>query len=381
MNQRQHTFQFENAYAEAFQFDNGTAVKEYHVMIHVNSSRLPYTTQLEAVMNAYNSLIEGPMKGAQAVFKRYFLSDAANQADEIIVSDVTDCAKSIIQQAPLDGTKVALWVYLMTDVQTGLSQSGLYEVRHGDFRHLWNGSAHNMAANSEYQTRLLFNEYNMQLIEEGCTLEANCIRTWFFVNDVDLNYGGVVRARNQFFFTQGLTVHTHFIASTGIGGRQQDPNVLSQMDNYAIAGVKKEQIHYLYAPTHLNRTSDYGVSFERGTYVDYADRRQVFISGTASINNKGEVMYPKDIVKQTHRMWENVEALLAEADCTFDEVGEMVVYLRDTADYDLVKEMFEERFPGKPYVIVHAPVCRPGWLIEMECMAIKQIDKPEHAAF
>ena len=381
MNQRQQTFQFENAYAEAFQFDNGTAVKEYHVMIHVNSSRLPYTTQLEAVMNAYNSLIEGPMKGAQAVFKRYFLSDAANQADEIIVSDVTDCAKSIIQQAPLDGTKVALWVYLMTDVQTGLSQSGLYEVRHGDFRHLWNGSAHNMAANSEYQTRLLFNEYNMQLIEEGCTLEANCIRTWFFVNDVDLNYGGVVRARNQFFFTQGLTVHTHFIASTGIGGRQQDPNVLSQMDNYAIAGVKKEQIHYLYAPTHLNRTSDYGVSFERGTYVDYADRRQVFISGTASINNKGEVMYPKDIVKQTHRMWENVEALLAEADCTFDEVGEMVVYLRDTADYDLVKEMYEERFPGKPYVIVHAPVCRPGWLIEMECMAIKQIDKPEHAAF
>lgn len=381
MNQRQQTFQFENAYAEAFQFDNGTAVKEYHVMIHVNSSRLPYTTQLEAVMNAYNSLIEGPMTGAQAVFKRYFLSDAANQADEIIVSDVTDCAKSIIQQAPLDGTKVALWVYLMTDVQTGLSQSGLYEVRHGDFRHLWNGSAHNMAANSEYQTRLLFNEYNMQLIEEGCTLEANCIRTWFFVNDVDLNYGGVVRARNQFFFTQGLTVHTHFIASTGIGGRQQDPNVLSQMDNYAIAGVKKEQIHYLYAPTHLNRTSDYGVSFERGTYVDYADRRQVFISGTASINNKGEVMYPKDIVKQTHRMWENVEALLAEADCTFDEVGEMVVYLRDTADYDLVKEMFEERFPGKPYVIVHAPVCRPGWLIEMECMAIKQIDKPEHAAF
>ena len=381
MNQRQQTFQFENAYAEAFQFDNGTAVKEYHVMIHVNSSRLPYTTQLEAVMNAYNSLIDGPMKGAQAVFKRYFLSDAANQADEIIVSDVTDCAKSIIQQAPLDGTKVALWVYLMTDVQTGLSQSGLYEVRHGDFRHLWNGSAHNMAANSEYQTRLLFNEYNMQLIEEGCTLEANCIRTWFFVNDVDLNYGGVVRARNQFFFTQGLTVHTHFIASTGIGGRQQDPNVLSQMDNYAIAGVKKEQIHYLYAPSHLNRTSDYGVSFERGTYVDYADRRQVFISGTASINNKGEVMYPKDIVKQTHRMWENVEALLAEADCTFDEVGEMVVYLRDTADYDLVKEMFEERFPGKPYDIVHAPVCRPGWLIEMECMAIKQIDKPEHAAF
>ena len=191
----------------------------------------------------YNNLINEQLQGARSVFKRYFLSDAANQADEIIVNDVTDCAKSIIQQAPLDGTKVALWVYLMTNVQTGLGKSGLYEVKHGSFRHLWNGSAHNMAANSEYQTRLLFNEYSMQLIEEGCTLKDNCIRTWLFVNDVDLNYGGVVRARNQFFFTQGLTVNTHFIASTGIGGRQADPNVLSQMDNYAIAGIKEEQIH------------------------------------------------------------------------------------------------------------------------------------------
>ncbi len=378
---KQQTIQFENAFAEVFQFDNGTEVKEYHIMVHANSARLSFPQQLEAIFNAYDQLIEGQLKGARAVFKRYFLSDASNQADDVILADVTDCAKSIIQQAPLDGTKIALWCYLMTGVQTGISKSGLYEVSHGSFRHLWNASAHNMAANSEYQTRLLFNEYNMQLLQEECTLEANCIRTWFFVNDIDLNYGGVVRARNQFFFTQGLTQKTHFIASTGIGGRQQDPNVLSQMDNYAIAGVKKEQIHFLYAPTHLNRTSDYGVSFERGTYVDYADRRHVFISGTASINNKGEVMYPKDIVNQTKRMWENVEALLKEADCTFDNVGEMVVYLRDTADYELVRELYEERFHGKPYVIVHAAVCRPGWLIEMECIAVKQSNNPDIAPF
>jgi enamine deaminase RidA (YjgF/YER057c/UK114 family) len=373
--------QFETARADIFSFDNGTEVREYHAMIHVSQTGLPFAKQLEAVLNAYDRLVNDTLPGAQAVFKRYFLSDAANQQDEVIVADMTDCAKSIIQQAPLDGTKIALWVYLMTGVNSSITGSGLYAVNHGQFRHLWNGSAHNLAANSEYQTRLLFNEYNMQLLQEGCTLEANCIRTWFFVNDVDLNYGGVVRARNQFFFTQGLTVHTHFIASTGIGGRQADPNVLSQMDNYAIQGIQREQIHYLYAPTHLNRTSDYGVSFERGTRVDYRDRRHVFISGTASINNKGEVKYPKNIVRQTERMWENVEALLAEADCTFDDVAEMVVYLRDTADYGIVSDMYRERFPGRPYVIVHAPVCRPGWLIEMECMAVKQVNNPSLPAF
>ena len=381
MEERTQQIDYQNARAEVFCFDNGTEVKEYHVMIHASSALVTFEAQLEAVMIAYTELLEQLPGKPQAVFKRYFLSDAANQADHIIVSDITDCAKSIIEQAPLDGTKVALWAYLMTNVATSLTSNGLYAVSHGQFRHLWNGSAHNMAANSEYQTRLLFNEYNMQLLEEGCTLEANCIRTWLFVNDIDLNYGGVVRARNQFFFTQGLTVHTHFIASTGIGGRQQDPNVLSQMDNYAIAGLQHEQRHFLYAPTHLNRTSDYGVSFERGTYIDYADRRHVFISGTASINNKGEVMYPRDVVKQTHRMWENVEALLNEAGCSYDDVAEMVVYLRDVADYQTVHKLYEERFGDKPFVIVLAPVCRPGWLVEMECMAVKAQQMPDMPAF
>jgi len=380
MNQKLTHIDFEHAGADVFCFDSGTDVREYHAMIQITDRRLPFAAQLEAVIGAYDELLDR-LPDTQAVFKRYFLSDAANQADDVVVADVTDCAKSIIQQAPLNGSKVALWVWLMTGVQTGMTKSGLYEVRHGDFRHLFNASAHNLAANSEYQMRLLFNEYVMQLAEEGCTLADNCIRTWLFVNDIDLNYGGVVRARNQVFFTQGLTQNTHFIASTGIGGRQQDPNVLSQMDNYAIAGVKPEQIHYLYAPTHLNRTSDYGVSFERGTYVDYADRRHVFISGTASINNKGEVMYAKDVEQQTRRMWENVEALLAEAECTYDDVCEMIVYLRDIADYDLVCALYQERFPGKPVVIVHAPVCRPGWLVEMECTAVKAIDKPELPKF
>ena len=364
--------EFQNAKAEVFSFTEAGGVKEYHVILHVTDCTIPFQQQLDAILDAYQSVITNTLPGAVTVFKRYFLSDSANQADDVAAADTSDCAKSIIQQAPLDGTKIGLWAYLMTDVETRLLPSELYEARHGAYRHLWNGSAHNLAANSEYQTRLLFNEYVMQLLQEGCTLADNCIRTWLFVNDVDLNYGGVVRARNQVFFTQGLTNSTHFIASTGIGGRQQDPNVLTQMDNYAIDGFKPEQIRYLYAPTHLNRTSDYGVSFERGTRVDYGDRCHVIISGTASINNKGQVAYPKDIIQQTHRMWENVEALLSEAECTFDDVAHIIVYLRDNSDYAVVSKLFQERFADKPYIIVQASVCRPNWLIEMECMAVKK---------
>ena len=367
-------FQLENAHAEIYSFQGKGEVTEYHVMIHAHAQGRSFQQQLDAVLDCYEQLKAQELKGATAVMKRYFLSDVANQADDVLLADTSDCAKSIIGQAPLDGSKIGLWVYMMTGVSTRLLPSGLYEAAHGQFRHLWNASAHNTAQNSEYQTRLLFNEYVMQLMQEGCTLADNCIRTWLFVNDVDVNYGGVVAARNKIFFTQGLTEDTHYIASTGIGGRAQDAKVMTQMDNYAIAGIKKEQVHYLYAPTHLNRTSDYGVSFERGTYIDYRDRRHIIISGTASINNKGQIEHPKDIVRQTHRMWDNVEALLREADSSYDEVTVMIVYLRDFADYDVVRRLYDERFPEKPRIIVHAPVCRSGWLIEMECMAIKPMD-------
>ena len=89
-------------------------------------------------------------------------------------------------------------------------------------------------------------------------------------------------------------------------------------------------------------------------------------------------MHRGDVVAQCHRMWENVDTLLAEAGCTYDDAAQMIVYLRDPADYEQVRQLYEERFPDKPYIIVQASVCRPNWLIEMECMAVK---KTANAAF
>jgi len=368
---------------ELFRYEVPEGVSEYHAILRVTNPRLTYTEQVDYLLKAYDRLITEELQGTVAVFKRFFVSDAANQADylQALHAECSDCALSIIEQAPLDGTKVALWVYLQKGVQTKALKQGIYEVKHGAYRHLWMAGACNQAANSEYQMRIIFNDYVMQLLENGCSLAENCIRTWIFVQNVDVNYAGVVKARNEVFVTQNLTDKTHFIASTGIAGRHANPKVLVQMDAYAVDGICKEQVHYLYAPTHLNPTYEYGVSFERGTYVDYGDRRQVFISGTASINNKGEIMYPGDIRKQTHRMWENVETLLNEAECTFDHVAHLLVYLRDISDYTVVKEMFEERFPHIPKVFLQAPVCRPGWLVEVECMAVKSINDERYPAF
>ena len=358
-------------------------VSEYHVMIHVDNPRLAYAEQVKFVLSAYTQLLEGELKGAVTVLKRFFLSDAANQSDylQTLLVEQEACPLSIVEQSPLNGTKIALWAYLQKGVELKALSHGMYEVKHGAYRHLWMAGACHETSDAEAQTRQLFDDYITLLREQGCTLAENCLRTWFFVQNVDVNYAGVVKARNEVFATQNLTNQTHFIASTGIAGRHANHQVSVLMDAYAVQGIRQEQIHYLYAPTHLNPTYEYGVSFERGTAVDYGDRRQVFISGTASINNKGEVVHPGDICNQTLRRWENVEVLLAEAECTFEHVSHLIVYLRDVADYIVVKEMFDERFPNIPKVYLLAPVCRPGWLIEMECMAVKTIHNDRFPAY
>ena len=357
--------------------------REVQLILHPSDVGTTYCEQLHTLLNVYDALLLGPLQGFQAVFKRFFLSDAANQKGTLLAAlpENLACATSIVQQPPLDGTKVALWVYLIEGAVTQMLPSGLSATTHGAYRHLWGGGAVSRAVQAEYQMRLLFQEYIMQLMEQGGRLADHCIRTWIFVHDVDTNYAGVVKARNEVFATQQLTPESHFIASTRINGSAGDAAVKVSFDTYALLGIVPGQVHHLYARTHLNPTYEYGVSFERGTYVEYGDRRHVFISGTASINNKGEVVHPGDIRRQTERMWENVEALLAEAECGFDDVQQMIVYLRDPADYHVVRTLFEARFNAVPRVFLWAPVCRPGWLIEMECIAVRRVDSKEYPAF
>lgn len=362
-------------------FETGNGITEYHLIFQLTDNMDDFGTQLEEITQAYRTYLEKLPGNPIPVFRRYFLSDVTNQTALVMEQERLHdyCALSIVQQAPMNGTKIALWVWLQTGIQTHVLSGGLFEARHGSYRQIWGANLCNRAANSEYQMRLIFRDYILQLSEAGCTLAANCMRTWIFVQNIDVNYPGVVKARKEVFATQNLTEETHFIASTGIEGRHVDPLVFVTMDAYAVSGIKPEQIRYLYASEHLNRTYEYGVTFERGVVITYGDRRHVCISGTASIDKYGEIVYPGDVLKQAQRMIENSTALLEEGGATLQDVMQAIIYLRDTADYARVKHFMETRYPRLPYLIVRAPVCRTGWLVEMECTAVVPAKVPEYA--
>jgi enamine deaminase RidA (YjgF/YER057c/UK114 family) len=256
----------------------------------------------------------------------------------------------------MNGSKAVLWVWLMKDVSDRYTYS-------------FKGNLISGKEDSYGQMREIFEDYSESLKEKGLNVAEHCARTWIYVRDVDVNYAGIVKARRELFDDWGLKADTHYLASTGINGLTQDHRNLVSMDTYTVTGLKQSDIQYLHALENLSPTHIYGVTFERGTALHFEDRTQVLISGTASIDKEGQIVAPGDIIRQTERTFENIKALLAEAGAGFESMAQMIVYIRDTADYRKVESYISEHFPNVPKVITWAPVCRPGWLVEVECVA------------
>jgi len=190
---------------------------------------------------------------------------------------------------------------------------------------------------------------------------------------VDADYPGIVKARKELFDSINLTKDTHYIASTGIQGGTGIRFARVFMDVYAVTGVTSDKIRYIQAPEYLSPTHIYGVTFERATAVVLGTTDFLFISGTASIDKNGEIVHPGDIEKQTECTLQNISALLDSAGFKKEDLSSFIIYLRDSADYDFVKPLLDGYSENLPAIYVKAPVCRPGWLIEIEATAAKFI--------
>lgn len=311
------------------------------------------------------------------VMLRFLLSDVSSQAHIIkeTFADETNTAISIVGQPPLCDEKVVAvaWSEIGTSVkridENTICVSG--NTSNSEQEYITT-QVTTPLRDSFAETKVQLEKYEEMLTKDGMQISENCIRTWFFVRDIDRNYSGVVDARRENFHANNLTPETHYIASTGIQGNDADTDVTSIFDAFAIKDIPQDKIRILYASDKMNKTIEYGVTFERGVAVDRAEGvRQVFISGTASIDNKGNVLHIGDIDKQVNRMLENIEALLVEAEMNWDDVAQATVYVRDYADAKRVEKTIQEKV--SQIVVVLAPVCRPTWLVEMEAVAIKKL--------
>lgn len=189
---------------------------DLHVMARCLITTLDFHQQLKCAENAVREAAENISAEYAPVSVRYFLSDIANQAEHI--TNIWECALSVVGQAPADGTKVSIWAHFSLNAHTTQVADNLWETKYAG--HIYYRYANHLrTSDTSYSlTREMMEEYAQLLSAHGCRLEDNCVRTWFFVRDIDTNYHGLVKARNEVFEKHSLVASTHYIASTGIGG-------------------------------------------------------------------------------------------------------------------------------------------------------------------
>ena len=83
---------------------------EIHSTLEITDSNLIAEVQFKNIQKALQRIeLNNIFDGATLIWKRFFVRDASNQ--HLYINDDLCTINSIVQQPPLNGTKVALWLY------------------------------------------------------------------------------------------------------------------------------------------------------------------------------------------------------------------------------------------------------------------------------
>ena len=138
----------------------------------------------------------------------------------------------------------------------------------------------------------------------------------------------------------------------------------------------------------LNEAYDYAKpsSFSRGMRIDLNGVTILLISGTASIDEHGKSVHIGDIRAQMQRTFQNLAGLLASEGASWHDIVRTTCYLRDIdRDYEVFNEERTRHFtelgldPLPASTCIQAHLCRPELPIEIEAIAMFQVEKVAEA--
>ena len=119
----------------------------------------------------------------------------------------------------------------------------------------------------------------------------------------------------------------------------------------------------------------------RGLRVPIVGARLLLLSGTASINDVGDTVFPGDFAAQCLRTYRNLTGLLVSEEASWHDVIRTTCYLRDIdRDYDTFNKIRTFFFnsmgldPLPASTGIQAHLCRPDLLVEIELMALVPTD-------
>lgn len=96
----------------------------------------------------------------------------------------------------------------------------------------------------------------------------------------------------------------------------------------------------------------------------------LYVSGQGPLDLTDMTIVGDNIEDQTRLTMKNIETVLKEAGCTFDDVVKCTCYLNDIADFDAFTRVYKESFTGiKPARTTVESKLWGGILVEIDAIA------------
>ncbi|MGD2134832.1 MAG: Rid family hydrolase [Gemmatimonadales bacterium] len=118
-------------------------------------------------------------------------------------------------------------------------------------------------------------------------------------------------------------------------------------------------------------------SFSRALSFEFGDVTVLLVSGTASVDERGETIHVGDFRAQCWRTYRNISKLLESAGMTWQDIVRTTCYLRDIErdyrDFNEVRTAFFGWLGLDPLPAstgIQARLCREDLLVEIEAIAV-----------
>jgi enamine deaminase RidA (YjgF/YER057c/UK114 family) len=381
-----------------------TIIEQESYIIYPTSG-ITVEEQTNNCLNQISTILQTTdLKKWQVIKQVYFVSCKNNEENRYIEKIISNCSysffscyvpTSVIPEAPLNGSLVALEITIMPLLEIG--QIEIKEVNNIKYlvinslngKYIVGCGLGTILEKSDIQKQgnVAFDQMQQVLNNENISF-GNVIRQWNYIKDIvgytgeDQHYQIFNDIRSAYY--KKATFKNGYPSATGIGMSHNGVII----DFIALVPVSDTNIIPIKSPVQAdahqysenvlaqNTTSTAKKTtpkFERAKIVLNKNQGTIYVSGTAAI--KGELSSDQfEIKQQTSLTIENIYQLVSNGNLTLQGInGSFVatpqyfrVYIKNRSDFKLVQDIVSKKLGKIPVLYVEADICRPELVVEIE---------------
>ena len=126
-------------------------------------------------------------------------------------------------------------------------------------------------------------------------------------------------------------------------------------------------------PNEAIKPTDVHVPIGRGYTHAFKAGDTVYTAGQIALDKNGNLVGKGDISAQAEQVFSNLQAVLAAAGASMQDVIKLNMFLTGQADFTKVREVRQRYFTGEPPAatgVFIAALADPDWLIEIDAIAV-----------